>query len=105
MVEHLNSLEHFNQLVAPEDADLVIVDYYADWCGPCKAAAPIFEEMAQTHKTAKFYKVNVDKAVDLAADGKISSLPTFKIFKNGVLVGTVIGFDKIKIEKHIAEHK
>jgi thioredoxin 1 len=62
---------------------LVFVDFYADWCGPCKMTSPIIEELANEVKEVKFVKVNVDENPDLASQYNIFSIPTFLIFKDG----------------------
>ncbi|GIW62746.1 MAG: thioredoxin [Patescibacteria group bacterium] len=70
----------------------VIVDFFADWCGPCKITAPIFEELAEElQNKLKFVKVNVDENQDLAQEYNIMSIPTFLIFKNGKKVAEFIG--------------
>jgi thioredoxin 1 len=64
----------------------VIVDFYADWCGPCKTIAPIFNQLAATHTVPgwlAFVKVNVDQLQNFAAKHQISSIPTFMFFKDG----------------------
>ena len=72
--------------VFKEDANRVVVlDFYADWCGPCKAAAPKFEALARVHD-ADFYKVDTDKEHGLASEYGIKSLPTFIIVKGGEVV-------------------
>ncbi|EKD49495.1 MAG: hypothetical protein ACD_63C00125G0013 [uncultured bacterium] len=61
----------------------VVVDFFADWCGPCKAFAPILEEFSEEEKGVKVCKLNVDKAQDIAARYKIESIPTIVFFRNG----------------------
>jgi len=70
---------------------LVFVDFYADWCGPCKMTAPIIEELANEVKEVKFVKVNVDENPDLASQYNIFSIPTFLIFKDGKVVHQFVG--------------
>jgi thioredoxin 1 len=61
----------------------VVVDFYAEWCGPCKKIAPLFEAMSKQYKdTINFVKVNVDEAEDIANLYDVSSLPTFISFQN-----------------------
>ncbi|KFX56765.1 thioredoxin [Clostridium botulinum] len=86
---------------------IVIVDFFADWCGPCKMLAPIFEELEEEMKDkVKFFKVNVDESGELASKFSVFSIPTMIIFKDGKDVSTEIGFlpkEKIKmnLEKYI----
>lgn len=70
----------------------VVVDFYADWCGPCKAVAPILEELAKEHSDkVKFVKLNVDEAKNTAASFGIMSIPTVIVFKGGRPANKVVG--------------
>jgi len=70
---------------------IVFVDFYADWCGPCKMTGPILEQLADEHKEITFYKVNVDENNDLASQYSVFSIPTFVIFKDGQVVSQFSG--------------
>lgn len=61
----------------------VIIDFYADWCGPCKMMSPIIDSIAEETNNAKVGKINVDEAQDLAAMYNVMSIPTIIIFKDG----------------------
>ena len=70
----------------------VIVDFYADWCGPCKAVAPVLEELSKEYDgRLKFVKVDVDANQDLSSDLGIVSIPTLKLYKTGNVVSSVTG--------------
>jgi thioredoxin 1 len=69
----------------------VVVDFYADWCGPCKMMAPIFEEAAAEAKDVKFGKLNVDTARDMAMKYGVMSIPTLIVFKDGEVKTQVAG--------------
>lgn len=72
---------------------LVVVDFFADWCGPCKMLAPIFEELAPEYEgRAKFIKVDVDHSPDLAMKFRVASIPTIIILKDGEKVAGNVGF-------------
>ena len=72
---------------------VVIVDFFADWCGPCKMLAPIFEEVGnEMEGKAKFIKVNVDEARDIADKFRISTIPTMIVLKNGEKKEVSVGF-------------
>lgn len=70
----------------------VIVDFYADWCGPCKMIAPVMEEIAKENLGLKVCKVNVDEEGDLAMQYGVMSIPTIIVFKNGQIVNQQVGF-------------
>jgi thioredoxin 1 len=71
---------------------VTLVDFYADWCGPCRILAPIFEQIAgELHSKAKFAKVDTDKAEKSAANYRITSIPTLILFKDGKEVNRVVG--------------
>lgn len=70
----------------------VLVDFWAEWCGPCKMIAPALDELAtEMGSTAKIGKVNIDDHQDLAAQFRISSIPTLLIFKGGQVVEQMVG--------------
>ena len=68
-----------------------IVDFYADWCGPCKLTSPIIEELSEEHKDVSFVKVNVDNNQELASQYSVFSIPTFIVFKDGKLATQFVG--------------
>lgn len=69
----------------------VLVDFWADWCGPCKMMAPVIAEIAEENPEIKVVKVNVDQNPDLANKYGIMSIPFFALFKNGQVTATTIG--------------
>lgn len=70
----------------------VLIDFYADWCGPCKMVAPIVHEIAEENPQFKIVKVNVDEATDLAIEFGVQSIPTIIVMKNGAIANKAIGF-------------
>jgi thioredoxin 1 len=81
---------NFDQLVLNSDVP-VLVDFYADWCGPCRMLAPVLEELAKETPKAKIVKVNVDHAGQLARHYGIASIPNLKVFKDGKVVDEHVG--------------
>lgn len=69
----------------------VLVDFFANWCGPCKMLSPIVDEVAEEVNNVKVCKVNIDEARDLASKYEIMSIPTLLVFKNGSVVNTSLG--------------
>lgn len=80
--------EKFNEEIA---SGKVLVDFYADWCGPCQALGPILEEVASTDIDAKIVKLNVDNAQEIAGQYRVMSIPTMILFKDGELVDQKVG--------------
>ena len=70
---------------------VALIDFYADWCGPCKMVSPIVDELAETQDTYKICKVNVDDEPALASAFGVMSIPTLVVMKNGEIVDTHIG--------------
>lgn len=81
----------------------VIVDFYADWCGPCKMMSPIIDEISEEKiENLKVGKVNVDDNQELAIKYNVMSIPTIMIFKDGKLVKTFVGVtDKNEIKSEL----
>ena len=69
----------------------VIIDFYADWCGPCKMFSPIIESVANENEDVKVVKINVDNAQDLAIKYQVMSIPTTVIIQNGKEVDRAVG--------------
>lgn len=82
--------DNFEQEVLQSDKP-VLIDFYADWCGPCKMQAPVVEEIANEHPEIKVGKLNVDEQPDLAVKYRVMSIPTLLVFKNGEMVKQAIG--------------
>lgn len=76
--------DNFKQTI--EGNDIVLLDYWADWCGPCKMFGPIFEKVADDNPDITFGKVNTEQEQQLAQTFKIRSIPTLMVFKEGVLI-------------------
>ncbi len=69
----------------------VLVDFYADWCGPCKMLAPIVDEIAEENQDIKVCRINIDENQDLAVEYGIMSIPTLVVIKNGKEVSRTVG--------------
>ncbi|KMT20686.1 hypothetical protein BVRB_1g006610 [Beta vulgaris subsp. vulgaris] len=96
--------EHFEN--GKNCGKLVVVDFTASWCGPCRFIAPILADLAKKHPNAIFLKVDVDELKTVAEEFKVDAMPTFVFFKNGEEIDRVVGARKEalieKVEKHVA---
>lgn len=89
MVAIVSSKAEFDS--ALKNDGLVVVDFFATWCGPCKMIAPLLDKFSKEYASATFIKVDVDQLGEVAQEYEISSMPTVLFFKNGQVVGKVIG--------------
>lgn len=95
----VNSNEFRNEI----SEGLVLVDFFATWCGPCKMLAPVLEDLSEEMgEKVKIIKVDIDESADLADEFRISSVPTMMLFKDNKVVDTLVGFlPKEKIQQVI----
>ena len=88
MIKHVSTEKEFDEIIASNN---VVVDFYASWCAPCRALAPILEDIDAELKNILIVKVDVDEASILASRYGVMSIPTLLFFKNGTLVHEQIG--------------
>jgi len=105
-VQQVQSDEEFGPVINSAGGKLVIIDFYADWCGPCKAIAPYFEELSNTYTDAVFVKVNTQTCDKIAESFRVKGIPYFVFMRKGTMVDTLTGANKDelknKIEKALA---
>lgn len=94
-----------NQFNEVTSQGIVLVDFYADWCGPCKALAPVLDELSKEYEgKVSFAKLNIDEERSVADQFGIMSIPTLIVFKNGKAVKTVTGaYPKQMLEQMLNE--
>lgn len=85
---------------------VVVVDFFATWCGPCNMLAPVFEELGEDMKDeARFFKIDIDQSLEIAQQFDVSTVPTMIVFKDGEAVERLVGFmPKNKIEMKVKSH-
>lgn len=93
-----------SEIIEADASTLVVLDCFAVWCGPCKTIAPTIVKYSEDYPAAKFFKVDVDEASDVAQELGIRAMPTFLFFKNGEKVGEVVGANPRAIEATIKQH-
>ncbi|XP_049365939.1 thioredoxin H2-like isoform X2 [Solanum verrucosum] len=95
---HFDSLKDTNKLV--------VIDFTATWCGPCKNMDPTINDFASKYTDVEFVKIDVDELVDVALEHEVQAMPTFTLMKRGKVVDKIVGADKdglkMKIEKYKA---
>ncbi|MEF2976373.1 thioredoxin [Subtercola sp. YIM 133946] len=86
--------------------DTIMVDFWAEWCGPCRAVSPILDQIAAEHSDKiKIVKLNVDDNPQIAAKYQITSIPAMKVFRGGEVVKTIIGAKpKAALENDLADY-
>ncbi|XP_019234728.1 PREDICTED: thioredoxin H-type 2-like [Nicotiana attenuata] len=87
-----------------ETKKLIVVDFTASWCGPCRFIAPFLSELAQKLPNVTFLKVDVDELKSVATDWAVEAMPTFMFLKEGNIVDKVVGAKKEELQQAIAKH-
>ncbi|WOL08015.1 thioredoxin H1-like [Canna indica] len=101
-----HSVEEWEQhlQLANESKKLVVIDFTASWCGPCRMIAPIFAELAKKLPNVIFLKVDVDELKTVAQDWAIEAMPTFVFLKEGTIVDKIVGAQKDELPRKIEMH-
>ena len=101
-ITQLNTIADISEYVKVND--LVLLDFWAPWCGPCRSMEPVLKELALEQSTVKIAKVNVDEVADVSETFKIRSVPMLVLMKNNEIVKSKTGaIDKTSLRKFITE--
>ncbi|KAK2863021.1 hypothetical protein Q5P01_002554 [Channa striata] len=107
MVRQVKDKADFDNLLKEAGDKLVVVDFTATWCGPCRFIGPIFQKMSEDpeNKNVVFLKVDVDEADDVSSACKISCMPTFQFYKSGEKVDEFSGADAEKLKETLEKNR
>ncbi|KAF4948627.1 hypothetical protein FGADI_9531 [Fusarium gaditjirri] len=101
-VHEVKNLSEFRDTL--EKNKVVLVDFWAPWCGPCRFISPVVEKLSEAAESIYFIKVNVDEAEDVSHEYGIRAMPTFMLFKDGEKADEVVGADPRKLEILVNEY-
>ncbi|KAA0034376.1 hypothetical protein IC582_023105 [Cucumis melo] len=87
-----------------ETNKLMVIDFAAAWCGPCRHMEPIIKEFAARFKDVEFVKIDVDELMDIAYEYGVEAMPTFILIKNGKVIDKVVGDRREELQKKIEKH-
>ena len=104
--QSVHSKAEFDSVLAKAKSDgaVVVADFYATWCPPCRAAAPKFARWSEECASTVFIKVDVDKARDVATSQAIQAMPTFKFYKGGAKIDELVGANAEKLKALCAKY-
>ncbi|XP_047448279.1 thioredoxin [Mugil cephalus] len=103
MVRSIKTKEEFHKTLKDAGDKLVVVDFTATWCGPCRRIGPVFVRLSELpeNKNVIFVKVDVDEAQEISAECGIRSMPTFQFYKNGKKVKEFSGADETMLTEQV----
>merc|ERR1712136_358548 len=104
-IEHCNTVEELKEKLGSAGGKLVVIDFYATWCDPCKQIAPKIEQMATEFPNVLFLKVDIDQNDDAAKEYDITSMPTFLLIKDEKKVSDLTGADSDKLRELVEQFK
>lgn len=103
-IKHLKTSEFESAIM--ESGKLKVVDFFADWCGPCKMLGPVLEQAAAEQADVEFFKVNIDEEEELAMKYRVMTIPTLLFIKDGEVLDKTVGLiSKKDLESHINKNK
>jgi len=106
MVKEVKSMAELQETIAGAQGKLVVIDFFATWCGPCVAIAPYFQELGEKYKNVVYIKIDVDNSAleDASKTYKINCMPTFVFVKNNKEVDRLEGANKETLDAKIKQH-
>lgn len=110
-IRHITDSDYKTNVMDKSQTTFVVVDFYADWCGPCKTIAPLLDKLSETYEgRVLFCKANVEEATEFATDHNVRALPMLIMFRSGKAVNTTIGAQGLEsltkwIEESISDYE
>jgi len=104
-VIHVHTNDEFNNIINGSGSKLVVVDFSAKWCGPCRMIAPKYTELSNKYTDVVFVHVDVDELNSLPEGADVSGVPTFKYFKNAAKITQFSGANAEKIESNVVANR
>ena len=101
----ISSTEQLEGVLSENKDKLIVMDFTATWCGPCRNIKPVFKGLADTHKDVIFLSIDVDANSEISGKYKIRAMPTFKFYKNDVAMGTMMGANSDKLKAYVENLK
>lgn len=99
MIKHINNQKEFEEFIKE---GLVLVDFFATWCGPCKMLSPVIEQVEREHQELKVAKIDVDESPEIAIPFNVQAIPTLFLFRDGKMVNQGMGYmNKNQMESFI----
>ncbi|KJH42011.1 putative thioredoxin [Dictyocaulus viviparus] len=102
---HNGFQDEFDTILKENSGKLIVIDFYATWCGPCKIIGPKFIKMAEEIKSVLFMKIDVDENEEIASRYDIKVMPTFIFIRNGEQIDAVSGSLEDELRQKIEQHK
>lgn len=105
MVTHIKDKADLESKLTDAGDQLVVIDFFATWCGPCKMISPKLEELAAEYNNVHIFKVDVDECEEIAMEYNISSMPTFVFIKNKQVIQQFSGANYDKLKQLVLDNK
>ncbi|MBW0519256.1 hypothetical protein O181_058971 [Austropuccinia psidii MF-1] len=104
MITEIKSLDQLNKIISSNKNSITIIDFHAQWCGPCHAIAGLYQSLSNSNPNLTFLKCDVDHASEVSRHFQITAMPTFMFLRSGVKIDQIKGADKSKLEQLVKKY-